>query len=117
MARRDERLDLEPRTVAVFLAAFVVLTAITGLLRSAPRAFTAVAVGGLLALALNPVVDAAERRVRNRSLAVAAVFTTFAVVVAAMAAVLVPPAVEQARELGTDLPRVVSQLTDLPVVG
>lgn len=119
MARQgDERLDLEPRTVAVFIAAVVVLGTFVGLVASTPRTVTALAVGGLLALALNPVVESAQRRLRcGRALAVAAVLGTSAVVVGALAVVLVPPAVEQAQRLGTDLPRVVSQLTDLPVVG
>jgi predicted PurR-regulated permease PerM len=118
VARKYERLDLEPRTVAVFLAALAGLAAVTALLRSTPRTTTALAVGGLLALALNPLVDNVERRLRvRRSLAVTVVFASFTLVVAVLAWILVPPAVEQARQLGTDLPRVVSQLTDLPLVG
>ena len=118
MAAKHERLDLEPRTVAVFLAALVGLLAVTAFLRATPRAVTALAVGGLIALALNPLVENVQRRLRcRRAVAVTAVFTTFAVVVVALAMVLVPPAVDQAGRLGTELPQVVSQLTDLPVIG
>lgn len=118
MAVKHERLDLEARTVAVFLAALVALTAFTAFVSATPRTVTALAIGGLLALALNPLVEAVERRLRcGRATAVTAVFTTFAAVVAALAVVLVPPAVDQASRLGTELPQVVSQLTELPVVG
>src|SRR5438105_2216824 len=58
--------DLDWRSVAVALAALVFLIAVTGLVRSAPHTLTAIAVGTLLALALNPLVNAAERRVGGR---------------------------------------------------
>jgi predicted PurR-regulated permease PerM len=112
------RFDVDVRTLLLFCAAFAGLVAVRALVRAAPRTMTAVAVGGLLALALNPVVESMQRRTRlGRAGAVAAVFATFAVVVTALAVVLVPPAVKQAGQLGEDLPRVVHQLADLPVVG
>jgi predicted PurR-regulated permease PerM len=110
--------DLDVRTMLAFCACFVVLAAVTTAVREAPRTMTALAVGGLLALSLNPLVELVQRRTGlKRSTSVGLVFATFAVVVTALAFVLVPPAVKQARNLGNDLPRVVHQLGHLPVVG
>jgi predicted PurR-regulated permease PerM len=115
---RDEAVDLEPRSIVVLLACLVVLVTVTAVIRATPRTVTALAIGGLLALALNPAVDSVERRFGGRrAAAVAAVLGAFAVVAAGLALVLVPPAVRQAGQLGKELPRVVEQLTDLPVVG
>ncbi|HUR19127.1 MAG TPA: AI-2E family transporter [Acidimicrobiales bacterium] len=110
--------DLDSRSVLAFLAAFSGLVALTGLARSVPRTITAVAIGTLLALALNPLVVLVQRRLRlGRSNAVAAVATTAVALVASLGLLLVPPAVRQAGALGKELPTVVSDLEDLPVVG
>jgi len=110
--------DLDVRTMVAFCLALVTLLAVSGAVRAAPRTMTALAVGGLLALSLNPLVENVQRRTRvSRPYAVGIVFATFAVVATALAVVLVPPAVEQASQLGEDLPRVVAQLGDLPFVG
>jgi predicted PurR-regulated permease PerM len=102
----------------VFCGCFVALVAVTAVVRTAPRTMTALAVGTLLALALNPLVQTVETRLRvGRTYAVGLVFATFAVVATILALVLVPPAVKQAANLGEDLPRVVRQLGDLPFVG
>ncbi len=109
---------LDVRTMLAFCASFVALIAVTALIRGAPRTMTALAVGGLLALSLNPLVDGVERRLGvGRTHAVGLVFLSFAVVVTLLAILLVPPAVKQAANLGEDLPRVVRQLGDLPFVG
>jgi hypothetical protein len=50
VAVKHERLDLEARTVAVFLAALVALIGFTAFVRATPRTVTALAIGGLLAL-------------------------------------------------------------------
>ena len=110
--------DLDVRTMVAFCGCVVALLALTALVREAPRTMTALAVGMLLALSLNPLVESVQRRFGvARAYAVGIVFAAFAVVVSALAVVLVPPAVEQASALGEDLPRVVRQLGDLPFVG
>jgi predicted PurR-regulated permease PerM len=108
---------LDWRSVAVFLAAFVALVAFTGLLGSAGRTLTWLAVGTLLALALDPLVTRLERRVGRRSVAVGTVLTGFLVAVFSLVAVFGPSAARQARDLSKDLPRVVEDLGDLPLVG
>ena len=110
--------DLDWRSVAWAIAAFVSLVVAIGLVRSAPRAVTVLAIGGLLALALDPVVTRVEVALGGRRLAaVTAVMVGLLVAVLAAVVLLAPPAVDQARDLGRDLDRVVAQINDLPVVG
>lgn len=112
------RVELDVRTMLTFCAAFVALLAVTAIVRAAPRTMTALAVGTLLALSLNPLVESVQRRTKvGRPYAVGIVFASFALVATGLAVVLIPPAVEQASQLGEDLPRVVGQLGDLPFVG
>ncbi|MEO7837682.1 MAG: AI-2E family transporter [Acidimicrobiales bacterium] len=120
MSDAQDRLevDLDWRSVLVFLAAFSTLVVLTGMARAIPRTITAVAVATLLALALNPLVGLVERRFRlRRPPAVAVVATGAAVAVVVLGILLVPAAVRQAGALGRELPAVVADLGDLPVVG
>lgn len=111
-------LELDWRSVAVALAAFVTLLALTGFVRGARDTMTSAAIGLLLALALNPLVSAVQARVGGRRApAVGVVLIGFLLAVVALLAVLGPPTVREARNLRHDLPRVVRQIDDLPVVG
>jgi len=110
--------DLDLRSVLTFIACFVALVAVTGLVRSAPRTVTALLVGTMFALALNPVVEFLTRRTRlSRGWAIATVFFVSALAVAALAILLIPPAVRQVQDLGRQLPQSISELGQLPVVG
>jgi predicted PurR-regulated permease PerM len=114
----SEPVDLDPRSILTLLGAVAGLVIVTGFLRTVPHTITSVAVAGLLALALNPVVVLVQRRLAvRRSVAVVVtiggLFTVFALVLT----LLVPPAVRQARGLGDDLPNVIADLGRLPVVG
>jgi predicted PurR-regulated permease PerM len=109
--------DLDWRSVAWVLGAFVSLLALTGVVRGARDTFTSAVIGLLLALALNPLVSAVQSRVGRRAPAVALVLVGFLGAVVALLALLGPPAVREARELRKDLPRVVRQVDDLPIVG
>jgi predicted PurR-regulated permease PerM len=110
--------ELDWRSVAWALAAFVALLAVTGLVGAAPRAITVVAVGSLLAMALDPLVTRVERALRcHRALAVAAVLTGLFAAAALLIALLAPPAVDQGRRLTGDVDDVVGQLDKLPLVG
>jgi predicted PurR-regulated permease PerM len=114
----DLVVDLDWRSVLVVLASFVALLAITGLVRGATRAFTWLALGTLLALALDPVVTRLKGRVGgHRAAAVAVVLGTFLLAVGALAAIFGPAVARQVRDLRDDLPQVVDDLGDLPVVG
>ena len=110
--------DIDLRSILAFLACVVAVVALTGLVRAAPRTVTALVVGTMFALALNPVVDFLTRRTRlTRSWAIATVFFVSALAIAALAVLLIPPAAGQVQDLGRDLPRSISELGDLPVVG
>ena len=110
--------DLAPGSIAVLLLGVVGLFVITGFLRSIPRTATAIGVGTLIALALNPLVVACERRlVVRRGVAVATVLAGLFAGLTLILTLLVPPAVRQARNLSGDLPAVISDLGQLPVVG
>jgi predicted PurR-regulated permease PerM len=119
---RDHRpvreVDLDWRSVLVVLGAFVALIAVTGLVRSVPRMIAALAVAGILALALNPAVELVRRHTRaGRAPAVTLVLLGVAALFTVIGLLLVPPAVRQAQDLGRELPRVLSELGDLPVIG
>jgi predicted PurR-regulated permease PerM len=115
---RVHEVDLDWRSVLVLLAALVGLIALTGLFRSVPRTVTALGVAVVVAMALDPVVELVRRHLRlQRAPAMAAVLAALAAAFALVGWLLVPPAVEQARELGDEVPRVVADLGDLPIVG
>ncbi|MDQ3146327.1 MAG: AI-2E family transporter [Actinomycetota bacterium] len=110
--------DLDWRSMVWFLAGFVVLVAITGLVRGATRTLTWLVVGGLLALALDPLVSRLTGRLGgHRAAAVALVLITFLASVLALAAVFGPRAAREAGNLSEELPAVVEDLGDLPLVG
>lgn len=112
------RVEIDVASMLVFCAALVALLAVAAVIQGAPRTMTALAVGALLALSLNPLVEGAQRRLRlSRANAVGLVFAAFALVATVLGILLIPPAVKQAANLKDDLPRVVHQLGDLPFVG
>ena len=110
--------DLDWRTTAVLLLAFSALLAVTAVVRGATRAFTWLIVGTLLALALDPLVSRLKARVGgHRGIAVAIVLSGFLVAVLTLTAIFGPRAADQARTLGRDLPEVVDELAELPIIG
>ena len=110
--------DLDWRSVVWVMAAFVGLLAVTALIRGAPRATAVLAVGTLLALALDPLVWRLTRRLGGHRVgAVTAVMLGFLVAVVVAGALLIPPAIDQGRDLSRETDRVVGQIEDLPVIG
>ena len=110
--------ELDWRSVAWAMAAFVALVTVTGLVRAAPRSIIVLAVGALVAMALDPAVTTLERRFgTRRGMAVAIVVSLLAAVGAVVIAVLLPRAIDQGRDLGRDVDQVVGQIDDLPFVG
>ncbi len=90
----------------------------TALIRGAPRAIAVLAVGTLLALALDPLVTRVTRALGgHRAAGVAAVMLALLLAVVVAGALLIPRAIDQGRDLGRDTDRVVGQIEDLPVVG
>lgn len=100
-------------TVAV-LAAFAVLA----VLRNAGPALTQVAVGVILALALDPLVVATGHRLGlTRSRAVAVVAAVFATAAVALVVLVGPPATRQASQFGKQLPATLTEFEKFPVIG
>ena len=110
--------DLDWRTPATFAALFAGLVLVAGVARSMPRTLTSIALATLFTLALNPLVQAVQRRLSvRRSVAVAVVLTLLVAALTAALLLLVPPAVRQARDLGDELPTVAKDLGNLPGIG
>jgi putative heme transporter len=115
--RLVREVDLDWRSVLVVLAAFVGLLAFRGLLRDVPRTLTALGIATILALAVNPLVAALERRGVRRSPSVVLVLAGITALFVALGLLIVPPAVRQARDLTSQRDRVIQDLGDLPIVG
>ncbi|MEP7053920.1 MAG: AI-2E family transporter [Actinomycetota bacterium] len=115
---RDREFDLDPLTIFVAVGCFVAAVCIVGLVRAAPRATTAVTIGTLFALALNPVVEFVMRLTRMpRTWSVAAVFAIAATVIIGLGVLMIPPASRQISDVGEQLPKSISELGQLPFIG
>jgi predicted PurR-regulated permease PerM len=114
----DAPIDLEPRSALHLAVAFVGVALLLALLRSVPRMLAALAVATLVALALNPLVVTVQRRTRlARTPACAVVLIGLVAVLTAVALLVVPPTARQAADLGDDIPKVVRDIGDVPIVG
>ncbi len=86
--------------------------------RSIPRTLSSLAIVGLLAFALNPLVEALKRRTGwTRRTAAGVVLVTTAVVVAAVAALITVPTIHEVRDFKKQIPQTVKDLGRLPIVG
>jgi predicted PurR-regulated permease PerM len=104
--------------MAALAGAVVGVIVVAGAFRSMPRTLAALGVATVLALGLDPLVSRLSRRLGGaRGAALAIVLASVVALFAVVAIVLVPPAARQARHLGDDLPTVLNDLTNLPLVG
>jgi predicted PurR-regulated permease PerM len=112
------RVDLDWRSAALACGGVVALGAIFAVTSATSRTLTYVVIGVLLALALDPLVDRVQHRAGvRRGIAVGAVLASFFVALGLLAVLVGPETSKQARSLSEDLPEVVAQLNDLPLVG
>jgi putative heme transporter len=112
------RVDLDWRSAVLACAGVVGLVAAFAVASATSRTLTWVVIGTLLALALDPLVDRVQKALDvRRGVAVGAVLAAFFTSLALVAVLLGPETSRQARTLGDDLPEVVAQLNDLPLVG
>jgi predicted PurR-regulated permease PerM len=110
--------EVDPASLLYVVAGVVVAVLVLGFFRAAPAAFTQVAVGVLLGLALNPLVLAVQRRTGcRRSIGVVAVGAALLTLFLAIGLFLGPPAVEQGQRFTRELPQTVRDFYDLPVIG
>jgi predicted PurR-regulated permease PerM len=110
--------DLDPRS-AIPLAIAVALFAIAvWFIRSIPRTLSSVAIAALLALALNPLVEALKRRTGwHRRTAAGAVLILTALLVAVVAALITVPTIHEVRDFNKQIPQTVKDLGRLPIIG
>lgn len=105
-------------SVAYVVGALLAALAILALFRAGADAITKVAVGLLLAAALDPLVLRARRTFRwTRTGAVALVASILVGAFAAIALLLAPPAISQAQDLTAELPDTVERTYSWPIVG
>ncbi len=103
--------------VGVF-AALLVGAAAYGLVRQASSALTWVAVGIVLALALNPLVERIQGRLGcRRAVAVGLCGLGLVSLLSAVVALLGPTAIDQARSFRDDIPETVRDFYDFPIIG
>lgn len=112
------QVELDWRSAALACAGVVALVAGFAVASATSRTLTYLVIGVLLALALDPLVDRIQEALGvRRGVAVATVLIGFFAAVGLVALLLGPETSRQARSLSEDLPEVVAQLNDLPVVG
>lgn len=110
--------DLEPATLVRVAVAFLALAVVTTLVGSAPRTMTALAIAGILAIALDPVVTRLSEGLKvRRGVAVGLLAIAAAIAAALAAALIAPPTIKQANNLSKDVPKVAESLTQLPIIG
>jgi predicted PurR-regulated permease PerM len=110
--------DLAPRSIVFALLVVVALVLAYWMLTDIPAVLIRSALGVFLALALNPVVGAAMRRIGvGRSAAVTIVVGGFLVAAGAFGVLAVPRAVNQLRQVGPQVSQIIGDLDDLPLAG
>ncbi len=110
--------ELDPRSAIPLCIAFALLGVSVWFVRSIPRTLTALAIATLLALALNPLVEALRRRTGwHRRTAAAAVLAVVAVVAITTIALVTAPTIREVRDFKRSIPKTVREMGDLPVVG
>ncbi len=117
-AARHLVIDVAPRSVVFALIVVVTLVLTYRMLSDTPAVLIRTTLGIFLALALNPVVDAAMRRLGiRRAAAVTLVVGGFLAGAGTFGVLAVPRAVNQLSQVGAQVPAVISDLDSLPLVG
>jgi predicted PurR-regulated permease PerM len=110
--------DVHPASIVVFGVAAALGAAIWAIVTTAPDMVTGIAVGLVVGVALSPLSSRIQAR-SGRSPVTAAAIVGGGMVVffAAVVLLVAPPAVEQAREFGEELPATVRELYSWPILG
>ncbi len=112
------QVELDWRSAALACAGVIGLVAAFAVASATSRTLTWLVIGTLLALALDPLVDRFQQKLHlRRGIAVGGVLFGFLSAVVLLAVLLGPETSRQVSSLGDDLPDVVAQLNDLPLVG
>ena len=106
-------MHFRPRTVLVVLGIIIAAFLLLQIVKAAQGILIWIFVAIFLALALNPAVDALQRRgVRRRGVAVSIVFIAAILAIAALAATVVPTIVSQVNDFIDAVPGYVADLTE-----
>ena len=117
-ARFAPRFRLDGSTALAVIAAVLVVLAILAILRNSSVMLTRIALGVLIALALDSVVNALTRRLHfRRGVIVVGVAAAIAGLAALVVIVLAPRAVAEAQQFSEQFPETVGELERLPLVG
>jgi predicted PurR-regulated permease PerM len=100
-----------PRSILTTLGVLLCVVAAVKVTLLAQAGLTLVVIALFLALALNPAVEAVQRRGLRRGTAVAAVYVSAMAIVGVLGLMFIPPLVEQISKLVTALPALVDDLT------
>jgi predicted PurR-regulated permease PerM len=102
-----------PRTILRTVLIVVCVVLALWLIFLLRRPLTWIFVAGFIAIALSGPVNLIQRKTKRRGVAIAIVYVTMILVPIALAALLVPPIVEQLNRLINNLPAYVRDLQDL----
>lgn len=106
------------RVVAVGVAGFLLASAVLAVFRIAATTITALAMGVVLALALDPVMRAVQQRLASsRAVATIVIGVATVAVFAGVILILGPQAVEQAQDFADEAPATVEEFYSWPLVG
>lgn len=110
--------SIDPRSAIWLVLALLALFVGAAFLQSTVRSLTVIGVGVLLAFAVEPLVLGVQRRTgASRGVAVGVVGAALVAVFVALALLVGPAAVRQAQDFGDELPRTLTEIESLPVVG
>ena len=111
MADEVRVVTIRPRTVLVVLGIAILVALVLLLVYLAWHVITWILIAILLASALNPAVDAIERRGLSRRQAATVVFATALVLITAVGFLVLPPLVSQVTDFVNAVPQYVDDLT------
>jgi predicted PurR-regulated permease PerM len=112
MAGLEERVvTVRPRTILLVLGIAIIVGLALVLVYMAWHVVTWILIAVLLAAALNPAVEALERRGLNRRRAATVVFVTALLLVTALGFLVIPPLVSQVTGFVDAVPRYIDDLT------
>ncbi|MGH9270824.1 MAG: AI-2E family transporter, partial [Ilumatobacteraceae bacterium] len=112
------RIQLDLRTGAWVVAVVLAALTLIALISNTTVVLTQIGIGVIVALALDPLTDAFQRRWHlPRVLTVAMIVIALLVLAGLLAIVLGPRAVEEAGKFSEQLPRTLREIEDLPLIG
>jgi predicted PurR-regulated permease PerM len=112
------RFRLDRSTFLAVVAAVLVVLAVLAVVRNSSLMLTRIAIGVLIALALDAIVNAVVRRLHvRRGIAVVGVAAAVGGIAVVVVTVLAPRAIAEVQDFSQQFPQTVGELERLPLVG